>query len=41
MGKSIKDFNFRTVTGRFSKLVYQFPIRIPERLLSKRAYTVV
>eukprot|EP00913_Durusdinium_trenchii_P012146 g11407.t1 len=31
MGKSIKDFNFRTVTGRFSKLVYQFPIRIPER----------
>ncbi|CAJ1344857.1 unnamed protein product [Effrenium voratum] len=31
MGKSIKDFNFRTVTARFSKLVYQFPIRIPER----------
>jgi len=31
MGKSISDFNFRTVTARFSKLVYQFPIRIPER----------
>jgi len=31
MGKSIRDFNFRTVTQRFSKLVYQFPIRIPER----------
>ncbi|CAE8713088.1 unnamed protein product [Polarella glacialis] len=31
MGKSIRDFNFRTVTGAFSKLVYQFPIRIPER----------
>jgi len=31
MGKSIRDFNFRTVTARFSKLVYQFPIRIPER----------
>ena len=24
------------VTGRFSKLVYQFPIRIPERPLSNR-----
>eukprot|EP00931_Biecheleriopsis_adriatica_P043161 TRINITY_DN24682_c0_g1_i1.p1 TRINITY_DN24682_c0_g1~~TRINITY_DN24682_c0_g1_i1.p1 ORF type:complete len:696 (-),score=119.41 TRINITY_DN24682_c0_g1_i1:91-2157(-) len=31
MGKSIRDFNFRTVTASFSKLVYQFPIRIPER----------
>lgn len=31
LGKSIRDFNFRTVTARFSKLVYQFPIRIPER----------
>jgi len=31
MGKSIRDFNFRTVTARFSKLVFQFPIRIPER----------
>lgn len=31
MGKTIRDFNFRTVTSRFSKLVYQFPIRVPER----------
>lgn len=31
MGKSIRDFNFRTVTSKFSKLVYQFPIRVPER----------
>lgn len=31
MGKSIRDFNFRTVTARFSKLVYRYPIRIPER----------
>jgi len=31
MGKSIRDFNFRTVTGRFSQLVFQFPIRVPER----------
>jgi len=31
MGKSIRDFNFRTVTARFNQLVYQFPIRVPER----------
>lgn len=31
MGKSIRDFNFRTVTSKFSKLVYQYPIRVPER----------
>jgi len=31
MGTSIRDFNFRTVTARFSKLVYRFPVRIPER----------
>eukprot|EP00930_Biecheleria_cincta_P069763 TRINITY_DN57468_c0_g1_i1.p1 TRINITY_DN57468_c0_g1~~TRINITY_DN57468_c0_g1_i1.p1 ORF type:complete len:706 (-),score=114.61 TRINITY_DN57468_c0_g1_i1:69-2186(-) len=31
MGKSIRDFNFRTVTSKFSELVYQFPIRVPER----------
>lgn len=31
MGKSIRDFNFRTVTSKFSKLVYQFPMRVPER----------
>lgn len=31
MGKSIRDFNFRTITSGFSKLVYRFPLRIPER----------
>merc|ERR1712094_133864 len=24
------DFNFRTVTSKFNKLVYKFPIRFPE-----------
>jgi len=27
MGKSIRDFNFRTVTARFNQLVYQFPLQ--------------
>ncbi|CAG9466897.1 unnamed protein product [Pedinophyceae sp. YPF-701] len=31
MGQSLEDFNFRTVTGKFNELVYQYPIRIPER----------
>lgn len=31
LGKSVKDFNFRTVTAQFSKLVYQFPLRVPAR----------
>ncbi|KAJ7563673.1 hypothetical protein O6H91_03G120400 [Diphasiastrum complanatum] len=30
-GKGVADFNFRTVTGKFNQLVYQYPIRIPER----------
>ncbi|GAQ90183.1 ABC1 family protein [Klebsormidium nitens] len=30
-GKGLADFNFRTVTGKFNELVYQYPIRIPER----------
>ncbi|KAK3263025.1 hypothetical protein CYMTET_28147 [Cymbomonas tetramitiformis] len=29
--QSMSSFNFRTVTGRFNKLVYKYPIRIPER----------
>ncbi|KAJ4969121.1 hypothetical protein NE237_015822 [Protea cynaroides] len=29
--KGLSDFNFRSVTGKFNKLVYQYPIRIPER----------
>lgn len=31
MGRSLKDFNFRSVTSKFNDLVYQYPIRIPER----------
>ena len=31
LGSSLADFNFRTVTSEFNKLVYQYPIRIPER----------
>ncbi len=31
MGQSMADFNFRTVTSKFNELVYQYPIRIPER----------
>ena len=30
-GSALSDFNFRTVTARFNELVYQYPIRIPER----------
>ncbi|XP_022754409.1 protein ACTIVITY OF BC1 COMPLEX KINASE 1, chloroplastic isoform X2 [Durio zibethinus] len=30
-GKGLSDFNFRIVTGQFNKLVYNYPIRIPER----------
>ena len=31
LGQSMAVFNFRTVTSRFNELVYQYPIRIPER----------
>ncbi|XP_020696483.1 protein ACTIVITY OF BC1 COMPLEX KINASE 1, chloroplastic-like [Dendrobium catenatum] len=31
VGKGLADFNFRSVTGKFNQLVYQYPIRIPER----------
>ena len=31
MGKGLADFNFRTVTSKFNDLVYEYPIRIPER----------
>ncbi|GJN28076.1 hypothetical protein PR202_gb16158 [Eleusine coracana subsp. coracana] len=30
-GKGLADFNFRSVTGKFNQLVYNYPIRIPER----------
>ncbi|MCO5609155.1 hypothetical protein L7F22_063377 [Adiantum nelumboides] len=29
--KGLSDFNFRSVTAKFNQLVYQYPIRIPER----------
>ena len=31
LGQSLAAFNFRSVTSRFNDLVYQYPIRIPER----------
>lgn len=31
LGQSLADFNFRTVTSKFNELVYNYPIRIPER----------
>ena len=31
LGQTLSTFNFRTVTSRFNELVYQYPIRIPER----------
>jgi len=31
LSSSLKDFTFRTVTQGFSRLVYRFPIRVPER----------
>jgi len=30
-GQSLSEFNFRTVTDRFNRLVYRYPVRIPER----------
>ncbi|KAI5074107.1 hypothetical protein GOP47_0010068 [Adiantum capillus-veneris] len=29
--KGLSDFNFRSVTAKFNQMVYQYPIRIPER----------
>ncbi|CAL1385271.1 unnamed protein product [Linum trigynum] len=31
VGKGLADFNFRSVTGKFNQLVYNYPIRIPDR----------
>ena len=31
MGRSLSDFNFRSVTSKFNELVFQYPIHIPER----------
>lgn len=29
MGQSVRDFNFKTVTDRFSELMYDYPFRVP------------
>ena len=31
LGRSLSDFNFCSVTSKFNELVFQYPIRIPER----------
>lgn len=31
MGESVKDFNFKTVTDRFSELMYDYPFRLPAK----------
>ncbi len=31
IGASVKDFNFQTITDRFSELMYQYPFRIPAK----------
>lgn len=31
MGESVKDFNFKTITDRFSELMYDYPFRIPAK----------
>ncbi len=43
LGQSLAAFNFRSVTTRFNDLVYQYPIRIPERyaLVIRRVRTLL
>ena len=31
MGESVKDFNFKTITDRFSDLMFDYPFRIPAK----------
>ena len=31
MGESVKDFNFKTITDRFSELMYEYPFRVPAK----------
>ena len=31
MGESVKNFNFKTITDRFSELMYEYPFRIPAK----------
>jgi predicted unusual protein kinase regulating ubiquinone biosynthesis (AarF/ABC1/UbiB family) len=31
IGESVRDFNFKTITDRFSELVYEYPFRVPAK----------
>lgn len=31
MGESVADFNFKTITDRFSELMYEYPFRLPAK----------
>lgn len=31
MGESVRNFNFKTITDRFSELMYEYPFRIPAK----------
>lgn len=31
MGEKVKDFNFKTITDRFSELMYEYPFRVPSK----------
>lgn len=31
MGECVKDFNFKTITDRFSELMYDYPFRVPAK----------
>lgn len=31
MGKNVRDFNFKTITDRFSELMYDYPFRLPAK----------
>jgi predicted unusual protein kinase regulating ubiquinone biosynthesis (AarF/ABC1/UbiB family) len=31
LGKNVGDFNFKTITDKFSELVYEFPFRVPAK----------
>ncbi|WP_390883082.1 ABC1 kinase family protein [Kovacikia minuta] len=31
MGESVRDFNFKTITDRFSELMYDYPFRLPAK----------
>ena len=30
-GDSVQDFNFKTITDRFSELMFEYPFRVPAR----------